>query len=57
VTFARILHNGSSKINLVIHTGLVLSGELRIEDENAQRRRTTEHDTAPLLAISLSGRF
>lgn len=57
VTFARILHNLSPKINLVIYTGLVLSGELRIEDENAQQRRTAEHDTAPLLAISLSGRF
>ncbi len=57
VTFARILHNLSPKINLVIYTGLVLSGELRIEDENSQQRRTAEHDTAPLLAISLSGRF
>jgi hypothetical protein len=57
VTFARILHNLSPKINLVIYTGLVLSGELRIEDENSQQRRTAEHNTAPLLAISLSGRF
>jgi len=57
VTFARILHNLSPKINLVIYTGLVLSGELRIEDENSQQRRTAEYDTAPLLAISLSGRF
>jgi hypothetical protein len=57
VTFARLLHTFSPKLNLVIYTGLVLDGELRIEDEDAQRRRTVGHGTAPLLAISLSGRF
>jgi hypothetical protein len=57
VTFARILHSLSPNLSLVIHTGVVFNGELRIEDENAQRRRTTEHDTAPLLAITLSSRF
>jgi len=57
VTFARILHPFSLNLNLVIHTGLVFNGELRIEDEDAQQRRTAEHGTAPLLAISLSGRF
>ena len=57
VTFARIMHAFGPKLSLVIYTGLVLDGELRIETENARRRRTVEHGTAPLLAISLSGRF
>ncbi len=57
VTFARLLHSFSPNLSLVIHTGVVFNGELRIEDENAQQRRTAEHDTAPLLAITLSGRF
>lgn len=57
VTFARILHHLGPKLNLVIYTGLVLNGELRVEDEDAQRRRTVEHDAAPLLAISLNARF
>ena len=57
VTFARLLHAFSPKLNLVVYTGLVLDGELRIEDEEAQQRRTVGHGTAPLLAISLSGRF
>ena len=57
VTFARVLHNLSPRLDLVIYTGLVVGGELRIEDQEAQRRRTVEHDTAPLLAVSLRGRF
>lgn len=57
VTFARIMHTFSPKLNLVIYTGLVLDGELRIENEDAQRRRTIGHGSAPLLAISFSGRF
>lgn len=57
VTFARLMHTFSPKLSLVIYTGLVLDGELRIEDEDAQRRRTVGHGSAPLLAISLSGRF
>lgn len=56
-TFARILHKLYPKLNLVIYTGLILDGELRTEDAQAQRRRAVEHDPAPLLAISLSGRF
>ena len=57
VTFARLLHAVNSNLDLVIYTGLLLDGELRIEDEDAQRRRTVGHGSAPLLAISLSGRF
>lgn len=57
VTFARLMHTFNPKLSLVVYTGLVLDGELRIEDEDAQRRRTVGHGTAPLLALSLSGRF
>lgn len=57
VTFFRALHSFSPKLDLIVYTGMVTSGELRIEDEDAQRRRTTEHDAAPVLAITLSGRF
>ena len=57
VTFARLLHSINSKLDLVLYTGLIIDGELRIEDEDAQRRRTVGHGSAPLLAISLSGRF
>lgn len=57
VTFARALHSFSPKLDLIVYAGMVTSGELRIEDESAQRRRTTEHDAAPILALTLSGRF
>ena len=57
VTFARLLHALSPKLELVLYAGLVLDGELRIEDTDARRRRTVGHESAPLLAISLSGRF
>ena len=57
VTFARALYSFSPKIDLIVYAGMVTSGELRIEDESAQRRRTTEHDAAPVLALTLSGRF
>jgi len=57
VTFARLMHTFSPKLSLVVYTGLILDGELRIENEDAQRRRTVGHGSAPLLAISLSGRF
>ena len=57
VTFARLMHTFSPKLSLVVYTGLILDGELRIENEDAQQRRTVDHDSAPLLAISLSGRF
>lgn len=56
-TFVRVLHTVSDKFSLTIYTGLVVSGELRVEDEDAQQRRTVEHDPAPLLAISLSRKF
>ena len=57
VTFARALHSLSPKLDLIVYAGMVIAGELRIEDESASRRRTTEHDAAPILAISLSGSF
>jgi hypothetical protein len=57
VTFGRILRVLGPKLELVLYAGLVLDGELRIEDADARRRRTVGHESAPLLAISLSGRF
>ena len=57
LTFARLLRTLGPKIRLEIYSGWVFGGELRVEDEDGRQRRTAEHDTAPLLAISLSGRF
>lgn len=56
-TFARVLYQLNPAISLSLYTGLVVDGELRIENEDAERRRTVEHDPAPLLAISLSARL
>lgn len=57
VTFARLLHTLGPKLDFVLYAGWILDGELRIEDENAQRRRTLGHGSAPLLALSLSRSF
>ncbi len=57
LAFARFSRRFGPKYKLYFYAGAALNGDLRLEDRNNQRLVTAPHGTAPLLAVSFTGRI
>jgi hypothetical protein len=57
LAFARARYNFSRDVSLDFYAGADFGGEIKLIDANGNDLRTDNLSTAPLLAISLTGRF
>ena len=55
--FLRATHSFNPGLSVNLYAGTVLSGRLRVEDENGHERRDVRFDPAPLVGATLSARF
>lgn len=55
--FARLAYKPFPDISLNIYGGLSLYNRLRVEDRDGDEMYKTHHDVAPLVGVSISGRF
>jgi len=55
--FARLQKQFGKAIRLDLYGGAILAGELRVEDEHGTELASDAYDTAPFLALTLSGGF
>jgi hypothetical protein len=57
LAFLRLTHNFSRDLSLDFYAGAAFGGEIKLIDANGNDLRTDDLSTAPMLAISLTGRF
>lgn len=57
LTFARVRYNFSRDVSLDLYAGADFGGEIKLISANGNTLRSDDVATAPLIAISLTGRF
>lgn len=57
VLFVRVARSISPLITLDLSAGALLNGELSVENDNHHKVGSTDYDTAPIVALTVSGRF
>ena len=55
--FARATRKFGPVFRIDAYAGAAFGGQLRLEDEDGDQLRADRHDTAPILGLTLSGRF
>jgi hypothetical protein len=56
-TFAKAACRFGPRIRLALFAGAFFNGDISIEDDRGNKLGTTDYDTAPFVAISVTGRF
>jgi hypothetical protein len=55
--FARATYGLGQQLTLHLYAGVIAGGELRVEDRNGNTLREEDFDTAPFVALTVTGRF
>jgi hypothetical protein len=55
--FLRATRNVGRQSTLHLYAGVVVAGELRVEDSSGNRLRSEDYDPAPLLGVTFTARF
>lgn len=57
LTFVRLHRSGKNGLDLDIYVGATLDGKLELKNSDGEKLSSGDYDTAPFVAITLSGQF